>query len=235
MNAIKTLSDRAENVHEGLKQKSFGIKDIKKLDDKYVRQLRYWIELGLLSESTQNAVGQDKFNFYEFLWVIIVRELKDLNFDNDIIKKCAKEVFSRPDSKYSMLEFEKAILFTLLNRMDSFFVISKNGEFEVYRPEDLSKLAEKRGFETCVILNILPLVRGFLYLGDFRGYISSRRLLKENELRALQILYNSKDASVKIELNNKTVTIKPGKEAALEFINAVFMQEAKKQKISIQL
>jgi hypothetical protein len=233
MTIVKGLSERQENVHEGLKEKSFGIKDIKKLDDKNVRQLRYWIELGLLGESTHNAVGQDKFNFYEFIWILIIRELKGLNFDNEIIKRCAKGVFCRPDSKYKMLVFEKAILFTLMNRKDSFFVMSKSGEFEVYRPDDLSKIAEKNRFETCVIMNILPLVKGFLYLGDFIGYVTEHELLKENELRALQILHSSKEASITIELSKKTVTVEPGKDAVLRFIDTVFTDESKK--ISIQL
>src|ERR1700678_1202519 len=128
MTTVKTLSERQEKIHVGLKEKSFGIKDIKKLDYKNVRQLRYWITLGLLGESTNDAVGQDKFNFYEFIWILIIRELKELNFDNEIIRLCAEEVFSRPDRNYKMLEFEKAILFTLINRQDSFFVINKGGE-----------------------------------------------------------------------------------------------------------
>lgn len=234
MTNVKTLSQRQEKIHEGLKEKSFGIKDIKKLDDKNVRQLRYWITLGLLGEATRDAVGQDKFNFYEFMWILIIRELKDLNFDNDIIKKCAKEVFSRPDGKRKMmLEFEKSILFTLLNRKDSFFVMSKSGEFQVYRPDDLSKIAIRNRFETCVVMNILPLVKGFLYLGDFAGYAAGHELLKENELKALQILHTSKQASVTIESENAMVIVDAGTEAASKFIDAVFTDE--KKTISIQL
>jgi hypothetical protein len=233
MASVRALSEKQQRIHEGLKEKSFGIKDIKRLDEKNVRQLRYWITLGLLGNTTDEAIGQDKFNFYEFMWALIIRELKELNFDNDIIKRCADEIFSRVDKSYDMLEFEKAILFTLVNRRDSFFVINKGGEFEVYRPDDLTRIAEKNRFDTCVVLNILPLVKGFLYLGDFIGYVSEHELLKENELRALQILHSSKEASVTIELSNKTVTIKPGKQAVLEFINAVFTDETKK--LSIQL
>ena len=232
MTIVRGLSQRQEKIHDGLKEKSFGIKDIKKLDDKNVRQLRYWITLGLLGESTRDAVGQDKFNFYEFMWILIIRELKDLNFDNDIIKRCAKEVFNRPDSRYKMLEFEKSILFTM-NRKDSFFVMSKSGQFQVYRPEDMTMIAIKNHFETCVIMNILPLVKGFLYLVDFIEYAAEHELLKENKLGALQILHTSKQATITIELSNTTVIVEPGKEAALKFIDTVFTGEGKK--ILIQL
>lgn len=232
MATTRALSEKQQRIHEGLKEKSFGIKDIKKLDEKNVRQLRYWIALGLLGKTTDEVVGQDKFNFYEFMWALIIRELKELNFDNDIIKRCADEVFGRRDRNYNMLEFEKAILFTLVNRKDSYFVINKRGEFEVYRPDDLSKIAEKNRFHTCVILNILPLAKGFLYLGDFIDYISERELLKENEIKALQLLQGNKEASVKIGTGHRRIAIEPGNEAPRAFIDAIFTHEY--QSISIQ-
>lgn len=232
MSKDQVIPERAKKIYMGLKDKSFGIKDIKKFDESNVRQLRYWITLGLLGDSTNDAVGRDKFNFYEFVWVLIIKELKELNFDNSIIQKCAVDIFTRMDKNDQMLEFEKAILYTLVNRKDSFFVISKSGEFDVHRPEDFTKIAAKNRFETCVIMNILPLVKGFLYMGDFADYISERELLRENEIRAIQLLHTSKTASVNIELSNRVITIQPGNEAVIEFVNAIFTHEYKT--ISIQ-
>src|SRR5688572_17921516 len=142
------LGERAQAIYTGLKEKSFGIKDIKKVDKSNVRQLRYWISLGMINGIEPNkstpAVdnpGWDKFSFYEFIWILIIRELKELNFDNSIIAKCAREIFTKKEPKNRMLLFEKAVLHPLINREDVFFIVNKEGEFNVYRSEDLPVIA----------------------------------------------------------------------------------------------
>lgn len=233
-----SVNDKA--LHIGLKEKSFGIKDIRRFDENNVRQLRYWISLGMVGGSEQGPStdsaetgGWDKFNFYEFIWIFIVRELKELNFDNQIIKRCAEEIFSRWDKNHEMLEFEKAILYTLRNRKDVFFIINKDGEFNVYRPEDLTKIAEKKELKTCIVMNLVPLLKDFLSTEDFLNYIAEWGLLKENEVKALRLLHDSKTASVRIGLSNRNIIIKQGEKAVIEFIENIFIHDYRT--ISIQL
>ncbi|MES2398100.1 MAG: hypothetical protein V4549_18950 [Bacteroidota bacterium] len=234
------LPERAKNIYSELKEKSFGIKDIKKIDENNVRQLRYWISLGMLNgnESAnagelQDNSGWDKFNFYEFIWILIIRQLKEMNFDNSIISKSANEIFSRKDPKYKMLLFEKAVLFALTNRTDVFFVINKQGEFDVYRPEDLIKIAEKKEFSPHVLINLLPLMKGFLLLKDFRNYIVGKKLLKENETKTLELLSNDPKTEAKLILDGKESIMRAGENGIKDFIEMIFTRDYKK--IIIQL
>jgi hypothetical protein len=234
------LPERAKSIYTELKEKSFGIKDIKKIDENNVRQLRYWISLGMVDGNEEKVAanasdnsGWDKFNFYEFIWVLIIRELKGMNFDNSIISKCAGEIFSRKDPKYKMLLFEKSVLFALTNRTDVFFVVNKQGEFDVYRPMDLEQIATKKEFSPYVLINLLPLMKGFLGLKDFRKYIVEKKLLKENEAKALELLSNDSKTEVTLILDGKESIMRAGEGGIKDFIEMIFTKDYKK--INIQL
>jgi hypothetical protein len=234
------LRERAKSIYAELKEKSFGIKDIKKIDENNVRQLRYWISLGMVNgnESVkavelQDNSGWDKFNFYEFIWILIIRQLKEMNFDNSIISKSATEIFSRKDPKYKMLLFEKAVLFALINRTDVFFVINKQGEFDVCRPEDLIKIAEKKEFSLHVLLNLLPLMKSFLMIKDFRKYIVKMKLLEEKETKILELLSNDTKTEAKLILDGRESIMRAGEGGIKDFIEMIFTKDYKK--INIQL
>lgn len=233
------LPERAKTIYTQLKEKSFGIKDIKKIDENNVRQLRYWISLGMVngnaahtSANTPDNSGWDKFNFYEFIWILIIRELKEMNFDNSIISKCASEIFSRKDPKYKMLLFEKAVLFALTNRTDVFFVVNKQGDFGVYRPTDLEQIAAKKEFSPHVLINLLPLMKGFLELKDFRKYILEKNLLKEKESKTLELLSNDPKTEVTLILDGKEFIMRAGEGGIKDFIEMIFTKDYKK--INIQ-
>lgn len=234
------LSERAKAIYTGLKEKSFGIKDIKPFDENGVRPLRYWMSLGMITgdmqKSTTTDAGWDKFSFYEFIWILIIRELKEMNFDNLIIAKCANKVFSRKDPNHKMLLFEKAILFTLTNRADVFFVVNKKGEFEVYRPEDLIRISDNKEFSPYVLINLLPLIKAFLNTSIFRKYVIEKQLLKENESKTLELLSNDLKMEAKVILDGQEAIFKGGEggeEGIKKFIEMIFTRDYKK--IIIQL
>lgn len=229
------LSERAKAIYTGLKEKSFGIKDIKPFDENGVRPLRYWMSLGMITGDMPKSTdaGWDKFSFYEFIWILIIRELKEMNFDNLIIAKCANEVFTRKDPNHKMLLFEKAILFTLTNRADAFFVVNKKGEFEVYRPEDLIRISDSKEFSPYVLINLLPLIKAFLNTSIFRKYIIEKKLLKESESKTLELLSNDPKMEAKVILDGQEAIFKAGEEGIKKFIEMIFTKDYKK--IIIQL
>ena len=239
MSKIYELPERANNILNGLREKSFGIKDIKKIDENNVRKLRYWVSLGMVTGSESNKSseadnsGWDKFNFYEFIWILLIQELKEMNFDNLIISKCASAIFSKKDPKYKMLLFEKAVLFALTHRTDVFFIVNKQGEFDMYRPEDLAMIAEKKAFSSYVLINLLPLIKVFLKIRDFRKYIIEKKLLKENETKALELLSHDPKTEAKLILDGKEIVIQGGENGIKDFLEMVFTKDYKK--INIQL
>lgn len=241
MQKNQELPERAKEIHLSLKDKSFGIKDIRKIDENDVRQLRYWVSLGMITgnktkKDTHESDNSswDKFSFYEFIWILIIRELKKMNFDNTIIINCASEIFGRKDTKYNkMLLFEKAILFSLTHREVVFFIVNKKGEFDILRPQDLERIDEEKEFSPCVLINLLPLIKGFLMLKDFRKYIIEKKLLKQNETKALELLLSDSNTEVKIIFEKTDVTINGSETGVKDFIETILTR--KYQKIIIQL
>lgn len=231
-----TIPQHVHRIYQQLKDKTFGIKDIKLFDINAVRPLRYWIEQGLIGEvagGDSEASRNDKFDFFEFLWVLVVKELKELNFDNQIVRSCAIDIFSRRDTKYDMLEFEKAVLYTLVNRRDALLLISKAGKFDVYRPKDYRKIAEKTKVETCIIMNILPLVRGILFLGFFTDYVAERGLLNEQEIHALRVLNSNHHADLIVNLDGEAIHIGHDQNRVAAFADAIFNRKPKSITITL--
>jgi hypothetical protein len=223
----KSFSEKTIEFHKGLIKKSFGIRDIKKIGEDNVRQLRYWIDNDLIGEGKQNNKTKnsnwDKFNFYEFIWILIVRELKELNFDNTIIKKCAKEIFSRPDKVYVGLEFEKAVRYALSGRKKAFITITKNGTFNFYNKDTFKEISDSDVEETFVVMNFIKLIKSFLYLKEFLNYIIDCKILRDNEIKVLEMLHNSETIGIVIETDDERIVINPGKNAVKDFINKIFI------------
>lgn len=98
---------------------------------------------------------------------------------------------------------------------------------EVYRPDDFNRLAERIKAETCIIMNIFPIVRGVLFQSDFFNVLSKSELLRENEVQALRIIQLNNGASVKIESEEGVFTITPGETAIQDFSRIAFTKPQK--------
>ena len=235
------LTVEEERVHLELKSKYFGIKDIKKVtsqdQEKSVRQLRYWISEGLVSSEDsgqkKKRPGWDKFNFYEFIWILLIKELKELNFSNGIIQIAANRLFSKKDKFYAMLEFEKAVLYPLFNRKHSFFVITKDGKFSVARPEDFERKMKLSKYSKFVTIDLQLLMKEFLANGEFLSYVINTKMLKPKETTALKFLQNSRNTSIIIESEDEPIIIEPNEDAICKFIETIFSVDYKT--ISVRL
>ena len=241
---LHKLQNKTAKLHTALSQKSFGIKDIKYFDVKSTRPLHYWLTEGIVQglsgiedlETNSNASNWLKFNFYEFIWVLTVRKLKELNYDNSILKETAKSVFTKLEEDLRMLAFEKAIITALTIRNTpvlAFF--GRNGEFDVVYDAETAVnrfFDDKDGIYTYT--NIVQFVREFLCIKEFFPYIKENGLLEDREAQALEVLYNNPKAEIGIRVEDKDeILIKPGKDAPKKFINTIMSQ--KYSGISIRL
>jgi len=234
-------SERITKLHAALSQKSFGIKDIKYFDANGTRPLHYWLSEGIVrglsdAETNSNASNWRKFSFYEFIWVLVVRSLKGLNYDNALLKKNVEAVFKKMAEDYRMLEFEKAVITALAIRNQHIWAFfGERGEFDVkYDADGVIDMFLGQHDILYTHANINRFVREFLGVKEFFPYIKENELLEERELQALEVLYNNPKAEVGIRVEGKDeIVIKPGKEAPQKFISTIMSEKC--SGISIRL
>ena len=238
------LPEKISKLHSVLSLKSFGIKDIKHFDAKAARPLHYWLAEGIVqglsdtdsTEANANTSNWLKFNFYEFIWVLVVRSLKGLNYDNALLKKNVETVFKKMAEDYRMLEFEKAIITALTARTQyvwAFF--GERGEFEIKYDSDGVIDMFLGDHETLYThANIYRFIHEFLCVKEFFPYIKENGLLEDREAQALEVLYNNPKAEIGIRVEDKDeIMIKPGKDAPQKFIKTIMSE--KYSGISIRL
>ncbi|SFE68006.1 hypothetical protein SAMN05518672_10951 [Chitinophaga sp. CF118] len=234
------LPEKIAKLHAALSEKSFAIKDIKFIDPKGSRPLHYWISLNLVGnhapDENDNSSNWVKFSFYEFIWILVIRRLKELNYDNDILKENAKSVFTKQEEDLRMLAFEKAVITALTVRNAPVLLFfGLNGEFDVkYDVEGIASILFNDHDGLYTQTNVYRFVREFLCVKQFLPYIKENGLLEDREIQALEVLYNNPKAEIGIRVENKPeIIIKPGESAVQEFISTIMLE--KYSGISIRL
>lgn len=207
--------------YASLRKKSFGIRDLGKLDESAARQLHYWMDEMIVKG--QNIKGWKKFDFYTFLWILIVRELKALGIDNSVLVKCSKALFDTKNQSNN--ELANAVLYCLNERKGVLFLLSKTGDYKfIYDPNDVSKPADGYRYKIFVGLDITWILILFLRSKDFYSYIKENQLLKEREIQVLNILHEHTNAMVSVKFLKEQVTITDTTDSIEEFLNLVLHQ-----------
>lgn len=225
----RVTSKNSVTAYEKLKKKFFGIRDFGKVDESAVRQLHYWMEEMIVKG--KDIKGWQKFDFYTFLWILIVRELKLIGIDNNILSNCSKVLF---DSKsQSTKEFENAIMYCLNERKGVFFLISKSGDYKfIYNPTE--NPTETYKYQVFVGLNIKLILIQFFRSKDFYSYIKENQLLKEREIQALNILHEHTNAMVSVKFLKEQVTFTDTTDSIEEFLSLI-LQQGNYKTIDIQI
>ncbi|MDB5223929.1 MAG: hypothetical protein JWN83_2596 [Chitinophagaceae bacterium] len=208
-------------TYDGLRQKYFGIRDLGKLDESAVRQLHYWLDEKIVSGN--DTKGWQKFDFYTFLWILIVREFKVLGLDNNVLIKCSKGLFDGKNQPIK--EFENAILTCLKDRKGLLFLLNKYGDFEfIENIKDVPNSPKARPYMTFVVIDITLILLQFLSVKDFYGYIKEHGLLKEREIQVLNVLHEHTNAMVTVKFLKDQVTITDKTDSIEQFLGLILHQ-----------